>query len=64
MSEFKEELTSLINKHSVENHSNTPDFILVQFLLACLGGFNQAMSRRDDWYDKKQEDSKCSTADG
>jgi len=32
--EFQKELASLINKHSMENESNTPDFILLATLLS------------------------------
>lgn len=40
MKTFEEELKELINKHSKENESNTPDFILAQFLNSCLEAFN------------------------
>jgi len=33
---FKQELEHLINKHSMENRSNTPDFILADYLVRCL----------------------------
>ena len=36
MEEFKKELAQLINKHSMENGSNTPDFILAEFLVHSL----------------------------
>jgi hypothetical protein len=47
---FEEELTKLINRFSQENTSNTPDFILAQYLSQCLNAFNSAMIRRTDWY--------------
>ena len=37
---FEQELTSLINKYSMENGSNTPDFILANYLQDCLRIFN------------------------
>ena len=49
--EFRIELTSLLNKHSMENGSNTPDFILANYLMACLKGFNLATKSRTKWYD-------------
>lgn len=49
-STFRQELESLINAHSVENVSNTPDFILASFLNSCLDSFNGCVMRRDDWY--------------
>jgi hypothetical protein len=47
---FREELTDLINRHSKENGSNTPDFILGQYLNACLVAFDNAVKGRDAWY--------------
>jgi hypothetical protein len=42
-----------INYHSAESKSNTPDYILAQYLLDCLDAFNNAMSARNEW--AKQE---------
>lgn len=50
MSDFERELQSLINMHSLENVSNTPDFILAQYLDACLRAFNTATQQRETWY--------------
>lgn len=47
---FKEELRALLNRHSVENASDTPDFVLAEYLLDCLGVWETAVSRRDKWY--------------
>jgi hypothetical protein len=44
MSEFRKELTDLINKHSMENESDTPDFMLA---------FNAVISTREKWYGGK-----------
>lgn len=50
MDEFKKELEALINKHSVENLSNTPDFILATYITNCLYIFESATLGRDKWY--------------
>jgi len=50
MKDFEKELTELINRHSMENGSNTPDFILAEFLRNCLVAFNNTATRRDEWY--------------
>ena len=50
MGDFQKELEGLINSHSCENESNTPDFILAQFLQGCLDTFNTVVKRRDQWY--------------
>jgi hypothetical protein len=46
---FQQELSSLINKHSLENGSNTPDFVLATYLNACLESFDAAVKRRTEW---------------
>lgn len=48
--EFKDELRCLLNRHSRENASNTPDFILAQYLLASLLAFETAVQQRETWY--------------
>lgn len=47
---FKEELTILLNKYSMENGSNTPDYILANYLVDCLKNFNNIVNDRSDWY--------------
>jgi hypothetical protein len=47
---FQKELESLLNRHSMEGGSNTPDFILAKYLVSCLVSFNSAVSERTDWY--------------
>ncbi len=44
------DIAAVLNKHSVENESNTPDFILAQYLVMCLFAFNKAVNGRSDWY--------------
>lgn len=43
---FIEELTELINKHSMENDSNTPDFLLAKYLVNCLENYNQIVDSK------------------
>ena len=50
MSKFEDELAEVINRHSKENSSNTPDYILANFLLDCLESWNCAINARDKWY--------------
>ena len=50
MEEFEKELTALINIHSKENESNTPDWLLAQYLLSCLAAFTTATQQRETWY--------------
>ncbi len=46
---FEEQLRELINSNSIENYSNTPDFILAKYLVGCLDAFNTATKERNDW---------------
>jgi hypothetical protein len=48
--EFEKELAALLNKHSAENSSDTPDFILATFFYDCLKAWNLACRRRDNWF--------------
>lgn len=50
ISDFEKELTSLINRYSRENRSDTPDFILAQYIDSCMTAFDAAVLRRDQWY--------------
>ena len=54
MSKFREDLEVLINKNSKEKGSDTPDFILADYLADCLDAFDKAVTRRDEWYGKKR----------
>ena len=47
MSSFKKDLIALLNAHSQEGSSDTPDFILAQYLMVALNGFESAVSERD-----------------
>lgn len=53
--EFEEELSALLNKHSAENGSDTPDFILAKYLQSSLNAFNMATKQRTFWYRKSEE---------
>ena len=50
---FEQKLRSLINAQSMENASNTPDYILAEYLGACLSAFNYATRAREQWYGRK-----------
>ena len=47
---FLKELELLINKHSQEGASNTPDFILAQYVDGCLANFATAVQQRETWH--------------
>jgi hypothetical protein len=50
MTEFKKELTLLLNRFSMENKSSTPDFILARYLTQCIDTFNDVVVQRDHWH--------------
>lgn len=50
MSSFQKDLEQLINRYSLEGGSNTPDFILAEYLDTCLVVYNHAIEARDNWY--------------
>lgn len=47
---FRKDLEGLINQHSIENGSNTPDFMLAEYLVGCLEAYDKAVSHRDRWF--------------
>ena len=49
-SEFRKALEELINYHSRENGSDTPDFILAEYLFGCLENFDKTLQAREKWY--------------
>lgn len=49
-SELEKKLTDLINSESRENDSNTPDFILSEFMVACLDAFELTSNKREVWF--------------
>ena len=50
VSEFEKELTSLINRFSKENGSNTPDFIMAKYLVNCMEVLNNTVMSRGQWH--------------
>lgn len=49
-SAFERELAAVINRHSVENQSNTPDWVLAHYLVECLAAWEHATAQREHWY--------------
>lgn len=44
------DFAAVINRHSLENESDTPDRILAEFLYDTLQSFNKTVVARRDWY--------------
>jgi hypothetical protein len=64
LSQFSQKLTDLLNEHSAENGSNTPDWILRDFLLDCLSALDRAIKARDSFYGRELEPGCISEDDG
>lgn len=44
----------VLNCHSAENASDTPDFILAEYLIGCLNAYDQAVRSREKWYGRRE----------
>lgn len=49
--EFAEELRCLLNRYSMENDSNTPDWVLAKYLISCLMAYNETRVQRNELFD-------------
>lgn len=61
--EFRKELESVINRHSMENGSDTPDFLLAEYLTAQLNLWDQFVTRREQWYGRKPRETMGNAVD-
>lgn len=48
--DLRKKIEQAINSCSAENGSNTPDFILAEYLTDCLSTFDKASKAREKWY--------------
>lgn len=48
--QFRRKLEALINEFSLESGSNTPDFLLSDYLADCLLLFDKTLKAREMWY--------------
>jgi hypothetical protein len=51
--QLRTDIEQAINRHSAENGSDTPDFILAEYLTDCLAAFDKATRARDAWYGRE-----------
>jgi len=52
MDDLAHALAAALNRFSAENASDTPDWILAQYLLGCLAAWNMAVQQREAWYSR------------
>jgi hypothetical protein len=57
MLDVEEEIRAVLNRYSRENASNTPDFILAQYLIDALNAWNKATKEREIWYGREAAES-------
>lgn len=57
--DFQKELEKLINRFSMENGSDTPDFLLAIYLRDCLATFNVVVQAREKWYGREKREVKA-----
>lgn len=46
---FEKELEALLNKYNKEKPSDTPDYVLAEYLVSCLDSYNRTVAARVDW---------------
>jgi len=56
ITKLEKELATILNCYSEENRSDTPDWILANYLIDCLDSFNRAMFSREVWYNRVNPD--------
>jgi hypothetical protein len=50
---FEKSLEYELNRFGIDNHYNTPDFILARYLMSCLTAFAIAQNDNATWHTKK-----------
>lgn len=49
---FKNELTQLINKYSIDAEANTPDYLLAEYVVDVLSSYVGITKARDEWKER------------
>lgn len=53
-----------MNRHSLENGSDTPDFLLADYLIHCLEAFDTAVAAREQWYGRTTSGAQPTAPEG
>jgi hypothetical protein len=61
--EFRRELAAVLNRYSMENNSNTPDFLLADYLIEALRALDKAILGRSKWYGQRGPQGSAPSAD-
>lgn len=46
---FRKDLEALLNRHSIDTAMNTPDFLLVLYIVKCLDAYKETKDLLDEW---------------
>lgn len=52
--QFRKDLAAIINRNSMESGSDTPDFLLAEYLSDCLQAFDRIVKAREKWYGREK----------
>lgn len=52
-SNFRSQLIHILNNNSRENGSDTPDYILADYMVDCLAAFDKTLQAREKWYGRE-----------
>ncbi len=58
-----QEIRCAINRLSMERESNTPDYVLAEFLSSSLAAFNAAVNKRETHYGRNERPGNCKIDD-
>jgi hypothetical protein len=62
-SQLREDIRTAINRNSAENGSDTPDWLLTDYLMACLENFDKTVHNRSRWYSHHCHIGGCNHSD-
>lgn len=46
---FVRDIAAVCNRYSIENNSDTPDFMLAEFMTGCLNVYENTLRARTEW---------------
>jgi len=53
LEKFEEEITTLINRLSLESRCDVPDFIIAAYLVNCFNAFVAATCQNGEWHSER-----------
>lgn len=53
--DFERELAALLNKYSMDNATNTPDFILARHIIRDLDTYRETKQENDSWHNSNMK---------